>query len=172
MLPRLASAALALPLAFLLGAATVPPEESDFLERFAGPWNGTGLVQRNPDADPQKVNCSLDGARTANRITIAGTCRAYLVFSRKVSAEILFDPETDRYVGTYIGSKVGPASLTGRRNGDAVDLTVLWPRPVHGDREARMRIQNGGDGSLRILVTDDYGKGEETVTDVSLVRSG
>lgn len=168
---RSAVAGLAALLALTLGGAAIPPPEMLFLQRFDGPWSGTGLVQRNVDSGPQKVNCSLDGEQSANRITMAGTCRAYLVFSRKISAEIAFDPATGRYVGTYIGSTVGPASLTGQRDGDTVDLTVLWPRTVNGDRRARMRIVNGGDGRLRILVTDEIDAQETTVTDVSLTRA-
>ncbi|WP_181703963.1 hypothetical protein [Chthonobacter albigriseus] len=160
------------PLALLLGGAAVPPTEARFLERFSGAWSGAGVVHRNAESGPQKVNCRLSGERSENRISIAGTCRAYLVFSRKISAEITYDPASRQYSGTYVGSRVGPASLAGKRRGDTVNLAVRWPRPVNGDRTARMRIVNDGAGSLRIVVTDDYGEGETTVTDVALARAG
>lgn len=145
-------------------------QETDFLSRFDGAWSGAGMVQRKPEEGPHKVNCRMSGQSGENRVSISGSCRAYLVFSRQIGADIVFDPASGRYTGTYVGSTVGPASLSGTRDGDAVNLTITWPKLVNGDTTARMSIQNSGNGQLRIVVADQAAPDapETSVTEITL----
>jgi hypothetical protein len=69
--------------------------------------------------------------------------------------DLTFDPTTGVYRGTYIGDRVGPAKVTGKRHGDAVDFVITWPKPVNGDTRADMKIENTGTGVLKITVTDN-----------------
>ena len=61
-----------------------------------------------------------------------------------------------------VGAAMGPAQLAGRRRGDAVVLTVTWPKPVNGDTNATMTIVNAGNRSLLITVTDRLEAGGRT----------
>jgi hypothetical protein len=131
--------------------------DDDYLDRFVGAWSGGGTAQRTFDSDPRDVECTATGTRSGDTITVSGTCRALLVFSRKVEVTIAYDAASDRYGGTYVGSRIGPARLSGEREGDALDLTLTWPRVVNGDRTAQMMIKNAGDGRLSIVVTDRPG---------------
>lgn len=169
--PRPAALALALG-AFLIGAPA-QAQESDFLQRFDGKFSGGGKVSRNETENPTNVNCTMNGKAGDNRISMSGTCRAAVIFSRKISADLRFDPASGRYTGTYVGSSIGPAALSGKRSGDAVNLTITWPKPVRGDRTAAMTIRNTGNGQLAIIITDEVPAGgpKAQVSSISLKQS-
>jgi hypothetical protein len=146
--------------------------EADYLKRFSGSWSGSGTVQRDAAEDPNRVRCSMRGSPSENEVSISGTCRAAVVFSRKISADLRFDPGSKRYTGTYTGSVIGPAKLSGSRRGDAVVLTITWPKPVNGDRTATMTIRNDGGGQLGITVMDEAPDGGNAkVTDLALSQN-
>jgi hypothetical protein len=152
-----------------------PPEplpEVAYFDRFAGSFSGAGEVRRRATDRPAQVKCTLSGEPAENRILISGRCGAS-IFSREVSADIRYDPATGRYTGTYIGSNAGPARLSGARSGDAVVLTITWPKPVNGDTKATMTILNSGDGRLQITVTDEVrpGGAKTEVTRLALNQS-
>ncbi len=154
-----------------LASAPAFAAEDGFIDRFDGSWGGGGVVMRNEDSGPTKVNCSLSGEGENNQINIAGSCRAYLIFTRNVRVDVVYDPASDRYSGTYVGSKIGTARLSGKRHGDQVDLTLTWPKKVMGDTTAKMTIINSGNGQLRVLVNDKVGGGVRPVTDLALANS-
>jgi hypothetical protein len=133
--------------------------EIDLLERFRGTWSGSGKVQREGTSQPRQVTCSVTGSPAENRISAQGTCRAALIFSRPIGVDLAYDPRSGTYRGTYTGSRIGPAQLTGTRSGDAVNLRIEWPRPVNGDTQAAMVIRNDGQGTLRITVADNLTPG-------------
>jgi hypothetical protein len=130
-------------------------QEGSFLDRFKGVWIGSGHIQRNAETGPWNVNCTVSGDRAPDRISIQGNCRAALVLQRRIAADIAYDVRTGLYQGVYTGARVGPARLSGTRRGDAVRLTIDWPRPVNGDTQAEMIIVNEGSGMLRIIVRDN-----------------
>jgi hypothetical protein len=152
-------AAHALALAALLSAPPALAQEAEFLSRFEGSFSGAGSVSRNETERPTNVRCTLNGDASQNRVSMSGTCRAAVIFSRRISAELRYDPGSGRYTGTYVGSSIGPAALSGRRSGDAVNLTITWPQPVRGDRQAYMTIRNPGNGQLAIIITDEVPAG-------------
>jgi hypothetical protein len=78
-----------------------------FHERFAGQWQGTGTVQRSVDPAPRRVSCGVAGQATEQQIASGGTCRAAVIVTREIAANVTYDPATGRYVGTYIGSQAG-----------------------------------------------------------------
>ena len=162
--------------AFLLGAlmigAPAQAQEADFLSRFKGKFSGSGQVSRNEAENPTNVRCTMNGNASESSVSMSGTCRAAVIFSRKISADLKVD-ESGRYTGTYVGSSIGPARLTGKRNGDAVNLTITWPQPVRGDTTAQMTIRNSGNGSLAITITDEVPAGgpKAQVSNISLNQS-
>jgi hypothetical protein len=163
-LPRLAAFSL---MAAVAGTG-VASAATDFLQRFDGKWSGSGLVQRNEGENPTQVNCTVRGNTGANGIAIGGTCRAYVLFTREIGAELTYDPKTERYTGVYRGSKIGPARLSGKRQGDALNLTVTWPKEVYGDRKANMTIRNTGGGTFSFVVTDEVNGQRVTTTNLTL----
>jgi hypothetical protein len=167
-LRRAALAAAIFPLSF----APVQAGEADFLSRFAGSFSGGGLVQRNAGENPNQVTCQLTGNPSENGVEMSGRCGAF-VFSKNIRAEIRYDEASGRYSGVYVGSSIGPASLSGKRRGDAVVLTITWPAPVNGDTKAVMTIRNPGDGRLAITVTDHVAPGGPAaeVTQLALTQS-
>jgi hypothetical protein len=138
-----------------LDPGQVRADEEVFLDRFRGNWIGSGRVQRNATTSPWQVNCTVVGQPGENRISIQGRCRAAVIIQRQIGADLTYDPRSGLYQGTYTGARVGPAQLTGRRSGDAVNLTIAWPKPVNGDTHARLVIRNEGNGVLRITVADN-----------------
>ena len=143
--------------------------ENSFLERFEGNWSGAGTVMK--DAFPVRVNCNAVGQPGTNRVVVQGNCGIAIV-SRRLMADLTFDPASGRYRGIYVGSKVGPARLSGRRRGNVIDLTITWPKPVNGDTKATMTVHNDGSGQMRISVADNLEPGGpiETTSDIVLGR--
>lgn len=142
------------------------------LDRYTGSFDAEGVVADGPDAAPREVRCDFEVLqRQPNRLALDGTCWAYLIFSRSVSADLSLNPQSGRMTGTYTGSKVGPARLTGQLAGPAIDLLINWPQPVNGHMTADLRIVSLGRDRLQILVTDDGENGVPRVTtDLSLAR--
>jgi hypothetical protein len=164
----------ALAFAFVALVVAIPAkaQDADYLARFAGDWTGGGSVQRNETEQPRKVTCRITGTPSANAVSIRGKCRAAVIFTRNIGVDVRVD-SSGRYTGTYTGSKIGPASLSGARSGDTVTFTVTWPKPVMGDTTATMTIVNDGNGRLRFTVVDKLGAGgpEAKVTDLSFTKS-
>jgi hypothetical protein len=162
----------AAPIAGVLACGAAFAAEDEFLSRFDGSFSGSGLVQRNAEENPNEVTCTLTGQSSATSVSMSGECGAF-IFSKRISADLKFDPNSGRYSGVYVGSSIGPASLSGRRSGDAVVLTITWPKPVNGDTKAVMTISNSGNGRLAITVTDEVtpGGAKAEVTQLALNQS-
>ena len=174
MKPRsLRPAAAALTLFTLSASAPTQAQEADFLNRFEGTFSGSGSVSRNESENATNVRCTMNGDAAENRLSMSGTCRAAVIFSRQISADLQFDPSSGRYTGTYVGSSIGPAALSGTRSGDAVNLTITWPAKVRGDRTAAMTIRNSGNGQVAIIITDEVPAGgpRAQVSSLSLSQS-
>lgn len=152
------AAATAVALASLFFASPGNAAEREFLSRFEGSFTGGGTVQRNAAERPNQVTCTLTGQPGASGLLISGKC-GIGGFSRQIRADLRYDSATGRYSGTYVGASVGAAGLSGKRSGDAVTLTITWPRPVNGDTKASMTIRNSGNGRLAIVVSDQLEPG-------------
>ncbi len=153
----------------LLAVATTGPtpahaDESAFLSRFETDWTGGGKVLRRANEGAWNVTCTMTQDLGPNAIDIGGSCRAAVFVNKQIGAKLTIDPATGVYSGTYIGASEGPATLSGKRNGDTLTLTITWAEPINGDDKATMIISNPGDGTMRIQVTDKDGAGGPTVT--------
>ena len=153
---------------FLAGFAA----EQDFLSRFEGSFSGGGTVQRNAKESPNQVTCTLTGQPSDSGDLDERTMRRLRSSREQISADLRFDAASGRYSGTYVGSSIGPAQLSGKRQGNAVVLTITWPQPVNGDTKATMTIRNSGNGQLAITVTDEIEPGGRAkVTQIALNQS-
>src|SRR5665213_2595295 len=140
-------------------------DQGKHLGALVGPGSGTVLKF----SAPLTVSCRAVGRPTTNRVVIDGSCSVSII-SVRIGADITYDPQADRYTGTYIGAKVGPADVVGKRSGSTVNLSITWPKPVNGDTNARMTIENAGKGSLHLTIFDNLVPGgpEKKTTDVTL----
>jgi hypothetical protein len=151
LVPVLSVFAFAAALALVPGSASARDEQA-FLDRFSGSWQGSATLMKN--SVPWQLSCRVVGDPTPDHVIIEGSCNLAII-SVRIAADITYDPKSGRYSGTYIGADVGPARVTGTRKGDAVNLTITWPKPVNGDTKGRMIIQNSGGGNLKITTFDN-----------------
>lgn len=161
-----------IPVAAAMVAALVPVALAAApMPDIAGDWTGKGTVRRNDSSDPINVNCAITGQQGQNEIGFKGNCRALLVVRRPIEATFKF--VGDKVTGTYVGSPAGgPAELSGTAVSPtqwAIDMT--FARPVNGDRNATMLIDNPGTGTFRIVTKDKVASGAEvTTTDVTFTK--
>jgi hypothetical protein len=145
--------------------------EGDYIGLFGGAWSGFGTVLNN--AQPWQVSCRALGQQpSANHLLITGTCSVFLV-SVAIAADVTYDPSSGRYSGTYVGGDMS-AHIPGKRQGDTVDFTMTWARPIdgNGDTHARLTIVNSGTGNLRIVIDNLKANGpEERSSDLLLSQT-
>jgi hypothetical protein len=149
------------------GAATTA------FDRYAGVFSASGTVVEGPAATSHQVRCRFTTSQQGTAgFSLQGTCWAYLVLSRSISAKLVGDPTSGKVTGTYTGSRVGTAHLTGRQVGADFDLVIEWPKPLYGDTTATMRIVSLDPDRFRIVVTDRIGINGPVrpTTDLTLAR--
>ncbi len=152
------------------GSAGAAPAVFDL---YAGSFSGSGTIVEGPDADSHQVRCRFTILQQgAAGLSLQGTCWAYLIVARSVSARLSWDPRSGQVTGTYTGSRVGMAQLTGRQVGTDFDLAIEWPKPLYGDTTARMRVTSLDPNRFRIVVTDRIGLNGpvRATTDLTLLR--
>jgi hypothetical protein len=135
------------------GAASAQSTEATYLKRFNGSFFGDGSVRTKASGSDHSVTCTVKGKTSESTASLNGTCRAAIIFSRKIGADLKVD-SSGRYTGTYVGSKIGPAQLSGTRTGNTLNLIVTWPKEVNGDKNATMTITNDGRGGFSFIVAD------------------
>lgn len=143
------------------------------LDRYAGSFAASGTISVGPDANSHRVRCRFTATRQgATGLSLRGICRAYLIISRSISVTLAWDPQSDRVTGTYTGSRVGTAQLTGRLVGANIDLTIEWPKPLYGDTTAQLTVASTAPDRFRILVMDRIGVDGpvRATTDLTLLR--
>lgn len=140
---------------------------------YAGSFSGSGTIVEGPDASSHQVRCRFTILQQgAAGLSLQGTCWAYLIVARSVSARLSWDPRSGKVTGTYTGSRVGTAQLTGRQAGTDFDLAIEWPKPLYGDTTAQMKVVSLDADRFRIVVTDRIGANGpvRATTDLTLLR--
>lgn len=151
---------LALVAPFAMPAAA---SEAEFLRSLEGSWNGRGEVRMRPDSRLVSVSCSLDTEAEGEALTMDGSCRTMVVFSRRIGADLRADGV--RYRGSYTGSPRGTATLAGTRAGGTIVLDVLWPGGAAGTPPATMQVASLGEGRMRLVTVEPHPEtGENVVT--------
>lgn len=150
-------------LATLLLVQPAHAAEPGFFVSMAGKWSGIGSFRVNTRAPAVSVSCSFAAKASPVTLTLDGNCRGMVLISRSIGVRL--KAEGQRYGGTYIGSRTGPAALSGRRRGDVLNLGIHWAKPVNGDRDAEMRVEKLGQNAMRIVTIDkDATTGKSVIT--------
>ncbi len=98
-----------------------------------------------------------------------GSC-GMLVFRQALGLSIR-NAGGNKYVGTYTGSKTGPAKLVGTLHGDRLVMTIKWGGLVNGDRTAQMVLQRTGPNSFAQTVNDTVEGKSRSTSSFAFVRT-
>ena len=125
--------------------------QTKFFDNLSGSWSGSGQAYVTKYGDIS-ANCrvAITGAET--EVAMNGSC-GMLVFRQALGLSIR-NVGGNKYVGTYTGSKTGPARLAGTLQGDRLVMTIKWGGLVNGDRTAQMVLQRTGPDSFAQIVND------------------
>ena len=156
--------------ALLVAAGAAHADESKFLQSLQGNFAGKGTVKVDTDAPTLSVSCTFKSNATSTSLSLNGTCRGLVLVTRDISADL--KSSGAKYTGTYIGSRTGPAQLTGGRSGNAINLIIHWAKVINGERSAKLTVEKTG-GGMRLTVVDrDPKTGKGVVTSrIDLLRT-
>ena len=157
--------------ACLFGATGAHADEAGFLRSLQGKFSGKGTVRIRTNSPVMNITCAFTSDATATSLSLDGTCRAMLILTREIRADLKVNGT--KYTGTYIGSRSGPAGLSGSRDGSAINLDIHWAKIINGDRDAELTVEKTGPDAMRMTVTDmDPATGKMVVTSqIDLKRS-
>ena len=140
---------------------------STFFDNLSGSWSGSGQAYVTKYGDIS-ANCrvAIKGADSA--IAMNGSC-GMLVFRQALGLSIK-NAGGNKYVGTYTGSKTGPAKLEGTLQGDRLVMTIKWGGLVNGDRTAQMVLERTGPNSFDQIVNDTVEGKKRSTSNFAFVR--
>ena len=151
--------------ALLMSTAQAAPTK--FFDNLSGSWSGSGKAYVTKYGDIS-ANCrvAITGAET--KVAMNGSC-GMLVFRQALGLSIR-NAGGNRYVGTYTGSKTGPAQLEGTLRGDRLVMTIRWGGLVNGDRTAQMVLVRTGPNSCAQTVHDTVEGKKRSTSNFAFVR--
>lgn len=157
--------------ACLMAVTGAHADEASFLRSLQGKFSGKGTVRIRTSSPVMSISCTFTSDATASSLSLDGTCRALLIMTREIRADLKTSGTS--YSGTYIGSRSGPAGLSGTRTGNAINLDIHWAKIINGDRDAQLTVEKTGTDEMRLTVTDmDPKTGTMVVTSrIDLKRS-
>ncbi|HUQ34909.1 MAG TPA: hypothetical protein VM144_00880 [Aestuariivirga sp.] len=151
---------LATTLSSVLLISTAQAAPSKFFDNLSGSWSGSGNAYVTKYGDIS-ANCKVAVEGTDTQVAMNGSC-GMLVFRQALGLSIR-NAGGNKYVGTYTGSKTGPAKLEGTLRGDRLVMNIKWGGLVNGDRSAQMVLQRTGPNSFTQVVNDSVeGKSRST----------
>ena len=122
-----------------------------FFSNLAGQWSGSGQAYL-PKLGEVSADCRLSITGGAAQAAMNGSC-GLLVFRQALGFTIR-NSGGNRYVGTYTGSRTGPAKLDGTLQGNRLVMRITWGGLVNGDRTAQMVLMRTGSNSFAQTVID------------------
>jgi hypothetical protein len=154
-------------LASTLFISTAYATPNSFFEDLSGSWSGSGRAYVTKYGDIS-ANCrvAITGAET--KVAMNGSC-GMLVFHQALGLSIR-NAGGNRYVGTYTGSKTGPAKLEGTLRGDRLVMNIKWGGLVNGDRTAQMVLERTGPNSFAQTVNDKVAGKSRSTSSFAFVR--
>ena len=157
--------------AALTGALLVPTAQaaqSKFFDNLSGSWSGSGQAYVTKYGDIS-ANCRVAITGAENKVAMKGSC-GMLVFRQALGLSIR-NAGGNNYVGTYTGSKTGPAKLVGTLQGDRLVMTIKWGGLVNGDRTAQMVLERTGPNSFAQTVNDTVEGKKRSTSNFAFVRA-
>jgi hypothetical protein len=147
----------------LMQAEKAIASEEQFLTSLEGKYEGKGQVMLRTDRGPITVTCSFRSTATKTTLSLNGKCRGLVVISRSIGAKLA--RQGNSYKGSYVGAGSGPATHSGKRNGNSLNLTIRWAKEINGDRSATLSVAKSGPQGLNLTTTDrDPATGKAVVT--------
>ena len=151
--------------ALLISTAHAAPKT--FFDDLSGSWSGSGKAYLSKYGEiSAKCRVAISGAET--QVAMKGSC-GMLMFQRALGLSIR-NAGGNRYVGTYTGSKTGPAKLEGTLRGNRLVLNIKWGGLVNGDRTAQMVLQRTGPNSFAQIVNDTVEGKRRSTSNFAFVR--
>jgi hypothetical protein len=155
--------ALTLGCTLVIASPLANASEAQFLNTLDGQYEGQGRIRLRTDKAPINVDCTFSSATSETLLTLEGRCRGLLVVSRAIGAQLQINGNS--YSGSYVGAGSGPASLSGKRSGNTLNLAIRWAKEINGDRRANLSVAKIGERGLSLKTTDkDPKSGEMVVT--------
>ena len=149
----------------LISAAQAAP--AAFFDNLSGSWSGSGRAYVTKYGDiSADCRVAISGAET--KVAMNGSC-GMLVFRQALGLSIR-KAGGNRYVGTYTGSKTGPARLEGTLRGDRLVMNIKWGGLVNGDRTAQMVLERTGPNSFAQVVNDEVEGKRRSTSNFVFVR--
>ena len=124
---------------------------NSFFKHLSGNWSGAGQAYL-PKVGEVSADCQTRITGDDTQIAMKGSC-GFLVIRQPLEFTIT-NSDGNNYVGTYTGSRTGPAKLNGTLQGDQLILTITWGGLVNGDRTAQMVLQRTGPNTFALTVND------------------
>ncbi|MDX8527559.1 hypothetical protein RFM68_23955 [Mesorhizobium sp. MSK_1335] len=145
----------------LMAATNAHADDADFLRSFQGSFAGNGTFKVSANSPTVNISCTFKSGATATSLSLDGECRGLILMTREISADL--KATGGGYSGVYIGSRTGPAQLSGGRSGNALNLGIRWAKPVNGDRKAQLTVEKTSSDGMRLTVTDTDPKSGKTM---------
>jgi hypothetical protein len=151
--------------ALVMSGAQAAP--SKFFDKLSGSWSGSGKAYVTKFGEIS-AHCRVAIIGSDTKVAMDGSC-GMLVFRQALGLSIRHDGG-NKYVGTYTGSKTGPAKLEGTLQGDRLLMTIRWGGLVNGDRTAEMVLQRTGPNSFAQIVNDKVGGKSRSTSTFAFAR--
>jgi hypothetical protein len=80
-------------------------------------------------------------------------------------------PNGSAFEAHYVGAGPGPATLSGKRAGNSLELIINWAKEINGDRQAQLSVAKAGARGLTLTTTDkDPLSGKSVVTSMIVLQ--
>ena len=144
-----------------------PSSSLHFFDDLSGSWSSSGQAYVTQYGEiSASCRVAITGAET--QVAMNGSC-GMLVFSQALGLTIK-NAGGNRSIGTYTGSKTGPAKLDGILRGDRLVMTIMWGGLVNGNRTAQMVLERIGPNSFAQIVNDKVEGKSRSTSNFAFVR--
>jgi hypothetical protein len=126
--------------------------QEQFFDDLSGNWYGSGTAYVRQLGEVS-ATCTIIVNGTQTSMVAKGTCGKFVL--QKALGFSVKSIGGNKYIGTYTGSKTGPARLEGTLQGDRLTLVIRWGGLVNGDTSATMVLERTGPNSFAQTVVDE-----------------
>ena len=158
---------LAVSLSSSLFIASAQAAPNTFFDKLSGKWSGAGTAYVTKFGE-LSAKCRLAVIENEARVSMEGSC-GFFVFRKALGLSIR-SVGGNKYVGTYTGSKTGPAQLDGTLIGDRLVMNIKWGGIVNGDRAAQLILERTGPNSFTQTVSDRVEGKRRSTSSFAFVR--